>query len=261
MSVLAGGTASCAALLVGAWSHSWGFGAARAIVIFFVIKIAAQILGFIPYIAPSWDTASHTAELIGQGIAAACLAGVGYWLKRLLLRLYCRAPAKAPRSLSLQRIIWPDMRVERNARIGLWLGYIACGTNALAHLTDVMFTWGAINNLRATVSKLPPLNFNEFLSGNSLSTTEVALFISAIVLLGLLIVFKPIWGFALNLVWTCLNVALYIVTFFAFNSFTWVAVLVPIFKVWLAVQGLRGARNYHISTPTLSLESLQTPPN
>lgn len=151
---------------------------------------------------------------------------------------------------TFQRLFWPDMTVDGNTNIALWLGYVACGWNAFTHLIDVVMLWSTINNLRSSVAKLPPLNFDEFLSGNTLVSVELGLFVAALSLLAILIIFKPIWGFAINLVWTCLNVALYIV-FFTFSNLTFVTFLVPILRLWLAVQGLRGVRNYRANRLSL----------
>jgi hypothetical protein len=60
-------------------------------------------------------------------------------------------------------------------------GYIALGSIAFFHLFDVVLLYTTVNFLRTNIAKLPPMDFAEFLRGNTLAQVSLAAFAIAIV--------------------------------------------------------------------------------
>lgn len=154
----------------------------------------------------------------------------------------------------LWRIVWPDTTLQSGCNKGIAQGFIATAWLAAAHLLDLFLMFGFVNQIRANVAKLAPLDFAEFLSGNTLAQLSLLGLLAAIVCLAVSIRLKsPVLSSAV-LIWTCFLLILSSVTYMN----RWTFWLFAGIRLLFAINGLRATLGLRARTDERSMPTIRT---
>lgn len=161
-----------------------------------------------------------------------------------------------PLSRRVFEIIWPNTKTQNGCQRGIVQGCISFAWIALGHLMDVFLLYAVTNNLRITLAKRPPLDFADFISGNTLAQISVICFVTAIASLAICATTKFRILFAIAPIWAFLQSAM-VLLFYWWSMVAWVAATA---KILLALNGVRGAWGLQVlrrPKPTAFLKSEQ----